>query len=163
MVLVCIGLSFCTLINSLMWVYLAYSDIPKTGREVSNLLAFSQLWPCLFLVSLKASPCVICMQGYKNSSKPTSGFYRERGNTVRFGRPHITMAENSLKSIANVQRRSHQQCQMGYSSSPQHFCLTSVLNTFQSQTQTSLMSGSPYLPSQLYLGGSSFLPWRPPR
>lgn len=26
-----------------------------------------------------------------------SGLYRERGNTVKFGRPHNTMAENSLK------------------------------------------------------------------
>lgn len=43
MELVCIGLSICILINSLMWIYLAYSNSPKAGRNVKNFLAFSQL------------------------------------------------------------------------------------------------------------------------
>lgn len=78
MALVCIGLSICSPLNSLMWIYLAYSDSPKTSRDLNNFLSFSQLWPCLLFLSLKGPPRVICMQRYKNSPKPLSLASRER-------------------------------------------------------------------------------------
>lgn len=70
MALVYIELSLCIFTNSLAWVYLAYSDSLKTRREVSNLLAFTQLWPCPFFVSLKAHPLLSACKGTKLQPVP---------------------------------------------------------------------------------------------
>lgn len=108
-------------------------------------------------VPCKFESCPMCYPHVQRFTwGPISGFYRERDTTVRFGRHRITTAENSLISIANVQRQSHQQCQIGYSSLPEHFCLTLVLNTSQAEPRTSLLPGPPYL---VVSGWSSFLHW----